>query len=194
MKLGATPHTVMVCRADGIDVVDHASPAVVLDANPAALWASPNLDDIAVLDVNGLVHRRRASESGVRTVRGLTPHAVARSAHDARVDGPRGTSVVDASFASDACFTPAGACVGLREGRALLFNTFDDGDDESDPRAVEGPTNLVLLAPHPRGVLAVDAEERAHVLAIVCDDSERDDIERTDNDRESERDDDEVSR
>jgi hypothetical protein len=38
--------------------------------------------------------------------------------------------------------------------------------DEDGVHGVEGPTSIVCVGPHPRGVVAVDADGRAHVIAL----------------------------
>jgi hypothetical protein len=133
--------------------------SIEVTARIVAMWASPSLEEIAALDARGFVHRRRLDGTGIEH-RGPRATSHGSFAGDAPVDTDRGSSVVDGAGSSDACFTPAGACVGIRDGRACVF------DDDGEAHFVEGPTRLESIAPHPRGVLALDAEDRAHVLAI----------------------------
>jgi hypothetical protein len=146
--------------ATGDDSLTDVPVIHTLSSRIVAAWLRADLDDVAVLDADGRVHRRRRGESEARVQRGPFPRALGLLLGDVRIDAEDASTVVDGGRSIDACFTPAGACVGVRDGRVVAF------DDDGEARTVEGPTNLVSITPHPRGVLGVDREDRAHVIDI----------------------------
>jgi hypothetical protein len=83
----------------------------------------------------------------------------------ARLDTPHGCVIRDATRATTSCFTPRGTAVALVDG---IAHSLDDGEHDA-LHVVDGPTDLVAIAPHPRGVIAIDREDRAYVIAIDDD-------------------------
>jgi hypothetical protein len=133
-----------------------------------AAYSDSGFTRISLLTVDGHITRLEHDGDRLQLAGDVDAGFIADTAKTAAKRAPRRGRIRSSAgmvlFDDDdnATFAGTGVAVVLREGRVLAFV----GDEA---RPVEGPTNLVSITPHPRGVLAVDDEERAHVLAIDDD-------------------------
>jgi hypothetical protein len=84
--------------------------------------------------------------------------SISVGATDVRLYTLDGALVCKAEHAKRPCFAGATAAA-IVEGCVVALT-------RHGVVPIEGPTNIVALATHPRGVLAVDSDDRAHVIAI----------------------------
>jgi hypothetical protein len=146
------------------------------------LWADRELMKLAVMDEDGRVRTFMATkreshwvferevrlpfETLVDLDRDLAFYAGDNGAILASLAPNTANLVAIAPHATRLCFAGTGVPVVVVDGAMQAFNATSPKKPASF-ELVEGPTNLVDIAPHPRGVIALDRDDCAHVVEVT---------------------------
>jgi hypothetical protein len=156
------------------NVYDHDDDGTVL----RNFWCNHDLTKLAVMDENGRTRTLMATKRDSHWV----PEGEHRLPLETLIDldrdlafyaGDNGAivahlvngTVAIAPRATRLCFAGTGAPVVLVDGAVHALAASREKSARFD--LVEGPTNLVDIAAHPRGVIALDRDDCAHVIEVA---------------------------